>query len=61
MACTKNIMEKTIPTAAVACVSILPTKNVSARLYSPVTSIEMMVGIAMVMITRCIGPCVRKV
>ena len=43
----KNITLKTIPTAAVDCVLILPTKNVSTRLYILVSSIEMMVGMAM--------------
>ena len=46
-ACMKNITLKTIPTAAVDCVLILPTKNVSTRLYILVSSIEMMVGMAM--------------
>ena len=33
-----------MPTAAVACVDIVPTKKVSAVLYMPVTSILTMVG-----------------
>ncbi len=48
----KNITLKTIPTAAVDCVLILPTKNVLTRFYIVLSSIEMMVGIAMAPITR---------
>ena len=48
----KNITEKTIPTAAVDWVSIFPTKKVSATLYKLMTSILIMVGTAIVPITR---------
>ena len=51
----KNITLKTIPTVAVDYVLILPTKNVSTRLYILVSSIEMMVGIAIAPITRWTG------
>ena len=51
-ACIKNITLKTIPTVAMDCVLILPTKNVSTRLYILVSSIEKMVGIAIAPITR---------
>ena len=41
------ISEKTTPTAPVAALErINPTKNVSARLYTAVTSMEMIVGTA---------------
>ncbi len=59
MACTKNIIENTTPTAAVDCVSSLPTKKVSAILYRAVTSILMIVGMAIVGMTRRIGAVVR--
>lgn len=48
----KNITLNTMPTAAVDCVSIWPTKKVSTRLYTLVNNIEMMVGMAMAPITR---------
>ena len=57
----KNITLKTIPTVAVDYVLILPTKNVSTRLYILVSSIEMMVGIAIAPITRWTGAWVRNV
>jgi hypothetical protein len=53
------ITEKTSPTAAVACVEIRPTKNVSAELYNPVTSILRMVGTASLQTSCGTGVCVR--
>ena len=59
--CIKNITEKTMPTAAVDCVSICPTKKVSAILYRLVIIMLIIVGTAIVPITRCMGASVRNV
>lgn len=59
-ACTTDIILKAIPTAAVLCVLIRPTKYVSATLYALVISIEMIVGIAIVNITRDTGAFVKN-
>ena len=62
IAWNKAIMEKTIPTAALALVPSLETKKVSAVLYIAVTSMLIIVGtaslatspgIGMVVILRC--------
>jgi hypothetical protein len=52
----RNITGKTKPTAAVEGVSICPTKKVSAILYRLVTSIEKMLGTAIVRMTFETGP-----
>mgnify|MGYP001521237433 FL=1 len=56
----KNITLNTIPTAAVDCVSICPTKKVSTRLYTLVNNIDMIVGKAIAPITRWTGAWVRN-
>ena len=52
--------EKHSPTAAVASVEIRPTKNVSAALYSAVTSMLSMVGTASFRISCGTGVSVRR-
>ena len=57
----RNMIVNTTPMAAVDCVSIFPTKYVSAMLYRLTISMLMIVGIDMVPITFGIGACVRNV
>ena len=60
MAWIMAITENDIPTAAVHCVLIFPTKKVSAILYRLVTSILIIVGTAIVSTTLCTGAWVKK-
>ena len=58
MAWMMAMTENTRPTAAVAWVEILPTKQVSAALYTAVTNMLMIVGIAKVVMSLGTGVCV---